>query len=57
MKVTKEIRQWLSDNAYAVKSNGDMYSLSEFPKEDTPDHLRIPIRKIDWQSLLQAGEK
>ncbi len=47
MDLTEAVVKWLRENAYAVKK-GEYWFLSDFPSDQIPDRLEIPIRKRDW---------
>jgi len=48
MKITKETAEWLNENTYAFKK-GDWYFLPDFPKDQVPERLEIPVNKKSWQ--------
>ena len=50
MKITSEVLRWLKDNAYAVKGE-DYWFLPDFPTDQTPDKLEIPINKRKWLNI------
>jgi len=52
MKMTREIWQWLQENAYASKE-GDYWRLSDFPPNQIPDYLAIPITKSVWRKIKE----
>ena len=52
MQISKEVIQWLRENAYAFKE-GEHWFLPDFPKDQIPDKLEIPMRKRIWQALKE----
>jgi len=55
MKITIDIARWLKENAYAAK--GDKYwFLPDFPSEEIPDRLEIPIKKRSWENIRLLGQ-
>ena len=53
MKLTQDIARWLKENAYAVKDD-EYWFLPDFPNEQTPDRLEIPIKKRAWGKYKEA---
>ena len=53
MKLTKDVVKWLKENAYAAKAE-EYWFLPDFPSEQTPDKLEIPIRKKTWSEITQS---
>ncbi len=56
MKVSEEVVKWLRENAYAVKGD-EFYFLPDFPPEQTPDYLHIPIRPKKWREIAPTTSK
>ena len=52
MKVSSEIMKWLEENAYAMK-NGDYWFLTDFPKDQIPYRLEIPMNKMVWKAMQE----
>jgi len=50
MQLTEGIVKWLKENAYAVKE-GIYWFLPDFPSDQIPDRLEIPIKKRSWEKL------
>ncbi len=53
MKLTKDVVKWLKENAYVLKDN-EYWFLPDFPSEQTPDRLEIPVSKQSWRKLAEA---
>ena len=51
MKISEEVVKWLREKAYAVKGE-DYYFLTDFPPDEIPDNLHIPVKQKLWQQLL-----
>jgi len=56
MKISKEVIKWLNENAYALKNN-EWYFLPDFPKDERPRCLEIPVNKKLWKSITQEETK
>ena len=56
MKLTKDIVKWLKENAYAIKGK-EYWLLSDFPNEQIPDKLEIPINKRSWDKWKTGAMK
>lgn len=52
MELTEDMAKWLMGNAYAVKRE-KYWFLPDFPSEQTPDKLEIPINKKSWDKMKQ----
>jgi hypothetical protein len=52
MKLTGDIVKWLEENAYAVK-NGEHWFLVDFPNDQIPDKLEVPVKKRLWEQLVR----
>ena len=51
MKTPTEVIKWLKDNAYAVKGK-DYWLLSDFPLNELPDKLEIPMNRKRWDLII-----
>ena len=47
-----ELLKWLKENAYAVKGDAHWF-LPDFPIDQIPDKLEIPINKRSWSKILK----
>ena len=56
MELTEDVAKWLRKNAYAVKGE-DYWFLSDFPSEQTPDKLAIPVSKRSWKKWKAGAMK
>lgn len=50
MELTEDVIRWLEENAYAVKGKEYRF-FSDFPSDQVPDRLQIPIGKKLWEKL------
>ena len=50
MKTSIEVLTWLKRNAYAVKGD-DYYLMTDFPQNEVPDRLHIPLKKRAWREI------
>ena len=48
-----EVIKWLKESAYAVKGAGYWF-ITDFPNNQTPDSLHIPLKEKGWQAILKA---
>ena len=55
MKFTEDVQKWLRENAYAVKGD-DYWFLPDFPSEQVPDRLEIPIKGQSWKKYIRDNE-
>ena len=57
MEINDEVLKWLKANAYAVKEE-EYWFLSDFPENQTPDRLEIPINNKNWGKIRvrRSGE-
>lgn len=56
MELTEDVEKWLRKNAYAVKG-GNYWFLPDFPSEQTPDKLEIPVSNRSWEKLKTGATK
>lgn len=56
MRTSNEVLKWLKGNAYAVKGN-NYYTMADFPEDDVPDRLHIPLRKRAWREIRATDAK
>lgn len=50
MELTEDTMKWLKENAYAIKGE-DFWFLPDFPDDQIPDRLEIPIKKRSWENI------
>lgn len=50
MLIPDVVLKWLMENAYAAKGD-DYWFIMDFPSNDTPDRLHIPIKKHSWGQI------
>ena len=55
MILTKDIIRFLKENAYAVKG-GEYWFLSDFPSDQMPERLEIPMNKRAWEQLKEVSK-
>ena len=56
MHLSKDVVQWLKENAYAVKGE-EYYFLDDFPRGQVPNNLVIPVNKRLWGQWLDGATK
>ena len=56
MNIPSEVLKWLKENAYAVK-DGEHWFITDFPEDEIPDNLHIPMNKRRWQPIQQEIQK
>ena len=50
MTISDEVLKWLKENAYAVKGE-NYWFITDFPPNEIPESLHIPIKKRSWQQI------
>ena len=56
MQLTEDVVKWLKENAYAVKDK-DYWFLNDFPSDQIPDRLEIPMNKQAWRKWQTGAIK